>query len=143
MMTVSTEQGQRVVTLERMKFVVLQYITEELADLFAYAPAVSISPLSFLADEIVLRVTQEVYGRTMEEVSAEWPADWWQAVKDRWAPGWMKARWPVKMKCVRLQAKELYPKFSRVDWEPQLHLARRESVRWQGQPEGSADGRLA
>ena len=138
MMTVSTEQGQRVMTLERMKFVVLQDITEGLADLFAYAPTVNISATSFLADEIVLRVTQEVYGRTMEEVSAEWPADWWQAVKERWAPAWAKARWPVKMKCVRLQAKELYPKFSAHDLEARLHLDRHESVRWQGQPEGSA-----
>jgi hypothetical protein len=24
------------------------------------------------------------------------PANWWEAVKERWAPAWFKARWPVQ-----------------------------------------------
>lgn len=27
---------------------------------------------------------------------ARWPADWWQAVKERFAPTWFLNRWPVK-----------------------------------------------
>lgn len=27
--------------------------------------------------------------------------DWWQAVKERWLPGWVKRSWPVRMRTVR------------------------------------------
>ncbi len=33
---------------------------------------------------------------TKEECIAEYPADWWQAFKERFFPAWAKRRWPVK-----------------------------------------------
>jgi len=33
-------------------------------------------------------------------VSVEIAADWWQAVRQRWAPVWWLMRWPVKMRTV-------------------------------------------
>lgn len=29
-------------------------------------------------------------------VDRKWPADWWQAFKERWLPKWALTRWPVK-----------------------------------------------
>lgn len=32
------------------------------------------------------------------DIEEQWPQDWWEAVKDRWAPHWFLRRWPVKWK---------------------------------------------
>ncbi len=46
-----------------------------------------------------------VPGRHLPEV--RYPADWWQAFKDRWFPAWAKERWPVRY--VRYDLMALYP----------------------------------
>jgi len=30
------------------------------------------------------------------EIHRRWPANWIEAVKDRWLPRWLKRRWPVR-----------------------------------------------
>jgi len=36
------------------------------------------------------------------DVEEKWPADWWQAIKDRWFPEWLLSRWPVRYKTVSI-----------------------------------------
>lgn len=54
----------------------------------------------FRLDEIIpgliLELRAQIPKLPLGEVS--FPADWWQAVKERWAPVWWKKRWPVRMK---------------------------------------------
>ena len=111
--------------LERMKLIVLNSISEELLDDFAIPPTLEASTMmDWLSDSITLRLKQEVYGRQLDTVEAEWPADWWQAFRQRWFPAWALRRWPVKMHTVRLEAKELYPKLALPDHKPVLWLRR-------------------
>jgi len=114
------------VTLERMKLAAITQISQELVDeYFAIPPKVDISAHDdFMFDGVTMRIIQMVYGRTMEEVKAEYPADWWEAFKERWFPAWAKKRWSVRWVRVRLEAKELYPKLSAPDYQPQLQLYR-------------------
>lgn len=42
--------------------------------------------------------------------AAIYPADWWQAFKARWFPGWALSRWPVKWEKVVIQ--HLFPEGS-------------------------------
>jgi len=35
-------------------------------------------------------------GEEKVRCNVRWPADWWQAVKQRWAPDWITRRWPVR-----------------------------------------------
>lgn len=93
--------------LERMKLVVLQYLTNELADVFAEPPEVSVHETWM--DEIVLRVQQAVWGREVARVEYQWPANWWEAVKERFAPAWVKRRWPIHYSRVELTADEVVP----------------------------------
>ena len=45
-------------------------------------------------------------GETVEEThSVQYPADWWQHLKQRWSPRWALKRWPVKMTTVMLPSK--------------------------------------
>ncbi len=110
------------VTLERMKLAAFAIVDRELMEHFAIGPQVDISAMDYLCDSLTLRIVQMVYGRTMEKVEVEYPADWWQAFRERWFPAWVLRRWPVKKTVVRLEAKELYPKLSVPDYQPQLQL---------------------
>lgn len=35
-------------------------------------------------------------------VNERWPADWWQAVKERWLPWWLLQFWPVKYRELKI-----------------------------------------
>ena len=39
---------------------------------------------------------------TIADTSFEWPATWWEHVKQRWSPQWVLKRWPVKLSHGRL-----------------------------------------
>lgn len=43
-----------------------------------------------------------LYSHKVKDV--EYPADWWEAFKDRWFPSWLKRRYPVKMKYIAWRA---------------------------------------
>ncbi len=56
--------------------------------------------LDHMARQLVLELRSFVLGKRAERIDIEekWPADWWQAVKDRWAPAWFLKRYPVQYK---------------------------------------------
>ena len=109
------------VTLERIKLVVLQYITEELAEQFAIPPKADISTMSgWMGNEIVIRIVQEVYGFRAEARVVRYPADWWQAFKNHWFPTWALERWPIVYHTERLEAWEVYPKLSAPEHESKI-----------------------
>ena len=39
----------------------------------------------------------------------EAPADWWQAFRQRWAPAWWLALYPVRMRSEQIDALAVYP----------------------------------
>lgn len=45
-----------------------------------------------------LKLLMEVL--TQEEACVDYPADWWQAIKERWFPTWLRRRSPVRFKRV-------------------------------------------
>ena len=115
--------------LEKMKLMAQTIISRELAEDFANAPEVRSGILDYVTGSMVLQVRQEVYGRQLDEVKAEWPADWWQAFKARWLPAWALRRWPIKMHAVILEARELYPKLAAPNLAPVLWLHRHDDER--------------
>lgn len=97
--------------LDRMKLVIIGTISTELADSFASPAEVDICVLeNWARNEITVRIQQIIAGRIADEVTVSYPSDWWQAVRERWLPGWAKRKWPVHKTTIRLTARELYPK---------------------------------
>lgn len=47
-----------------------------------------------------------LWGKMIEHFEVRYPCDWWEALKQRFAPTWFLRRWPVRetFKEVRLQA---------------------------------------
>lgn len=81
---------------------VVRYSLERFGAYAVFSPVVL---ESLLLESIPGVVTDELAVRLMgvvavwkEERVLKVPADWWQAVKQRWFPKWALERWPVKMK---------------------------------------------
>lgn len=111
----SNEDGEEIdyrkVSLEKFKLVALQYLPEEL--LCREEPSIDVSAWSgYFSDQLVVRITKEIWGREMQEKEVRYPLDWWEAIKERWAPQWFKNRWPVDYVVERLTARELYTDMS-------------------------------
>lgn len=43
-----------------------------------------------------VHVRAHVWAHRVRQFEVTWPADWRQWLKERWAPGWVKRRWPVR-----------------------------------------------
>ena len=97
------------VRLERFKLMLMRYLSE--ADLGFGEPleAKMSAHVGFIGNEIAIRLVQPVWGREAKRQECKWPADWWQAFKERWFPAWAKARWPVEYHTEVMTVRELYP----------------------------------
>jgi len=61
-------------------------------------------------DIMVYNLRIGIWGKEHPEtIAARYPADWWQAFKERWWPAWALKRWPVQYTEVVATLKELYP----------------------------------
>lgn len=54
-------------------------------------------------ERLVFRLTAMLLNGPKKEridIEERYPADWWQAVKERWFPAWAIKRWPVNYKVI-------------------------------------------
>jgi len=65
-----------------------------------------------LADEVLLRVRYHVWGEDYAHKQIRYPADWIEAVKERWFPCWAKRHWPVRYCIHDITTKAYYPGIS-------------------------------
>jgi hypothetical protein len=113
MMDLAERVEVETVQLERLKLCILTHLSAELCHSFGEPPEVAVTDaLDFLTDDIGIRVVQKVWGRELQRQEVKYPANWWEAVKDRWLPAWAKGRWPVRYRVVTLTARELYPRLA-------------------------------
>ena len=115
---------------EKVKLILIEYFTKELWDTLRVAPQIDFSlHQMFNLDEIAMRIKYEIVGLQYKVATVSYPADWWQAFKDRWFPTWVKRRWPVKMVTKTIQARELYPKEKLIPGaEIRLHVFDRDET---------------
>ena len=95
----------RIVTLNKLKVGFEQVISDELAG----------GNVEWMHDHLLgamrLSIRGFLYGRKAEHREYQWPADWWQAFKERWFPLWAKARWPVQYERRVVDVMEIYPTY--------------------------------
>jgi hypothetical protein len=63
----------------------------------------------WFSNRVRAQVRGFLWGKTIESHHVQYPEDWWQAVKERWAPAWCKQRWPVRYKTIDLDLKAVWP----------------------------------
>ena len=57
-------------------------------------------PPEFIADGLRQAVSSWYIASINSDHSMEFPENWWEALKDAWAPVWFRKRWPVRKKRV-------------------------------------------
>lgn len=76
----------------------------------AYFPDVRARMWSEACRGMHLELTALVYGwKEQQPEYIAYPADWWEALKHRWAPAWALELWPIKWKVHRFTFAEWYP----------------------------------
>lgn len=71
------------------------------------------APEFALADEagcLAVKFHTSIWAETIDEQEIRYPADWWQAVKQRWFPEWALRRWPVVEQVHRISWNVEYPR---------------------------------
>ena len=62
-----------------------------------------------MQDELVARLTMRLPTEDLRRIVCEWPADWWQAFKERWFPKWITGLFPVRYNHEEIVARAVYP----------------------------------
>ena len=98
------------IELQQFKMICLQYLSAE-GVTFGEPLHVTIHSdiARWGAQECAIRLVQKVWGKEVQRQECKWPADWWQAFKERWYPAWATKRWPVEYHIETMVARELYP----------------------------------
>lgn len=63
-------------------------------------------------DEVIVRFNASIASQhidTLEDYTFKAPADWWEAVKERWFPAWALKRCPVCYRVDTINVLALYP----------------------------------
>lgn len=95
------------ITLERLRYFVQMNVDAGATSEFGIKPEVKVTQFaSFISDGLLAQLRQDIFGRTLDEI--KFPANWKEAVKERFAPAWVLKRWPVRYAVYKID--ELYPK---------------------------------
>lgn len=60
-------------------------------------------------ERIMVQAKIRVWSQEVDVQSVTYPADWWQAVKERFAPPWFLKRWPVKTTVWKARVMDTFP----------------------------------
>ena len=60
-------------------------------------------------EEMLISMKLLIWGRQTDRRVIKWPADWWEALKLRFAPFWFTRRYPVRWNTAIITRHDLYP----------------------------------
>jgi hypothetical protein len=106
------------VILEQRKF----WLTAKLGTDFGIDNVQDAITYNLAMEDCVYRLRAIVYGRDIDKVVIEWPADWFQHFKQRWFPKFLLKKYPVVMASKTITATEYYPKVTAPKNSPVVRL---------------------
>jgi hypothetical protein len=65
-----------------------------------------------LADKVMISFETQVAAETIESITVKYPANWKEAVKERFLPEFLRKRFPIQYTVQTVKIKVLYPKIS-------------------------------
>jgi hypothetical protein len=82
------------------------------------------SYIDFITQDMILQLEAYVLGRKETIKTFVYPVDWWQAVRQRWAPKWWLKRYPVINTTETVDVEAVWPTFKVAipDHQPRLQL---------------------
>jgi hypothetical protein len=62
-----------------------------------------------IADTLLTTLHIEIAGQTQNLFEKRWPANWWEAFKERWFTKWLLYRYPVVYEYYKVDKQTLFP----------------------------------
>ena len=120
------KEALREIVLERLTFAAGRRFTR-----FAIEAKLGVE-WDWEADQLCVKVVQQVLAEHLENQKVEVPIDWWEHFKLRWFPVWLLKRFPVKFKIIMIEAMALYPKIGMPSEEYLIKYMKEEGelMRW-------------
>jgi hypothetical protein len=78
--------------IEKLRIACVAYFSKEM---LADVKIRTSEHTTFVCDSLAIQLNATVFAQRLDEQTVEYPADWWQAFKERFFPGWAIRRWPV------------------------------------------------
>ena len=101
--------SEKEVTLESLKFGADKYL---LRSYFVNLGIDAETRINQELDALVIHLRTSVAAECLDEKTVTYPADWWQAFKQRWFPRQALINWPVIQRTITLKAYELHPEIA-------------------------------
>lgn len=99
---------EQIIELQRMDLTATHEIEER--QLAVLSKAELIEERDRTRNALIRHLRISIYGKKHPEKEIiRYPSDWWQAVKQRFAPAWFLKRYPVQFSTVTAILEELYP----------------------------------
>jgi hypothetical protein len=100
--------GKEAIEIFKLKIEKIYHVQVVSNELISDNLTVDVSALPYFEnDQTVIRSIYRL--AVYEELLCRYPADWWQAFKERWFPKWLKYHYPIKTK--EVIAKHKFPHF--------------------------------
>ncbi len=114
---------RRKVELTKAKYSAMAHISPEL---------MTDAEISFDSyfERFILHWSLSILAQDLDKITATYPSDWWQALKFRWIPLWLRQRIPAlrpSLTRVQLTAKALYPKIAIPEQETSIYFDKLET----------------
>lgn len=83
--------------LEKLKISFRECIYEDPVDISSYT--------DHMTGEFIIEMAKVLSGVVEHTISCheKWPVTWWDAIKDRWFPKWLKNRWNINYKAIDIE----------------------------------------
>jgi hypothetical protein len=112
------------ITLDKLKIGCRVVISKYLLD------ASSDVSYNYLIDALEANIRGYIWGESQKGYSFKYPTNWWQALKERWFPMWMKKKFPVLYTTQSITVDVIYPdlKISLPEHQHQVVINHYESL---------------
>lgn len=109
------------VLLEHLQVCITKVVSEQ--ELMSGRVEVPMLMARMDARELVARLCYFMAGQK-EVCEQRWPADWWEALKQRFAPAWFVQRWPVREAVFAVDAWRLWQNTPAMPdaWKPEYRI---------------------
>ena len=94
------------IRLESIRFFTEAMLSKDLLLGYKHELNILIEPI---CHNLIFHLESRIWGQQLKNRVFKYPLDWWEAVKERFAPAWFLKKYPVKYKTIDIDAKLLYP----------------------------------
>lgn len=77
----------------------------------------------FARNSLMMRLVAEVWRTDIGKIERIAPRDWWEAIKERFAPKWFTRRWPVRYDEITVECFAIFPELDLISPNRTIRVA--------------------